>query len=860
MNDDHRSRLSPSAMVAKGRYLQFLGSFFTLVTVLLVISALLVEVRLARVPRPSSALWVVLVSALILQACYVAIRWVGYRQARGSAAGATEISPPHGEPAGLVVCCSGGGIKSASFCLGALQRLNKAGVYRAADAVVGVSGGGYMAAAFATLNYRRRKRCLSEGDTASDAVGAFRDGGMEVAVLRTRTDYLASSRRVKFNLTASLLFGIAFNLIMLWAVLRLVAWFSAAHALEIDVVRSADRCQSFGVSGEACPSVGESTLLPIWPGPPTLWLVPAGLMMFGALAYVVGRVCGPLRLRSKFVMWVAGQLPSGRHGRSLPWSVANVCNTLVMMAAVFALIFTLPPYAASALHPLRSSDHGVLDAVSLPWAIVLAGLPVLKSLTSSMMKGLHRVSRRADGGTGTEATPRWHTPLLVGFRQRLAPLLAVGVLSILAYLLVVVYVDDFLSRWGMEPPSLREQLELVLVPVGILLATRALGSANLTTLFPFYRDRLSYAYLEVPPGGPEPEPLGGTRKRTSSDLSEVPTMAELGHARAAEGCADVTASRQPRPTESWPSLVLCGAANVRDPEMLPTGRNSTPFLMTDRGIGLPDSRLPGGDLMIPSADYPYRRKLGLGVDHAIAISGAAVSPLAGRENRLIGPARLLLALFNIRLGVWMANPYWHDRRDSASGRRRGFFERSNCALDLSSPLRVVQEAFGTPSVYLPYLYVTDGGHYDNLGLVEALRRRPRFIIALDGSGDPEGEFPAMGQAIASARMDLAVDIADFDPAPLVCGHQKKASRGWTTFTARFPEGGTCTVYYIKSVAVDDLPWDLESYRATHPGFPASSATLETYNEFDFEAFRHLGWHLTDQALANDLGTLSYRLA
>ena len=62
------------------------------------------------------------------------------------------------------------------------------------------------------------------------------------------------------------------------------------------------------------------------------------------------------------------------------------------------------------------------------------------------------------------------------------------------------------------------------------------------------------------------------------------------------------------------------------------------------------------------------------------------------------------------------------------------------------------------------------------------------------------------------------------------------------------------------MAVGDLPWDLESYRATHPGFPASSATLETYNEFDFEAFRHLGWHLTDQALAKDLGTLSYRLA
>lgn len=34
-----------------------------------------------------------------------------------------------------------------------------------------------------------------------------------------------------------------------------------------------------------------------------------------------------------------------------------------------------------------------------------------------------------------------------------------------------------------------------------------------------------------------------------------------------------------------------------------------------------------------------------------------------------------------------------------------------------------------------WMYVTDGGHYDNLGLVEALRRGASHIVVLDASGD-----------------------------------------------------------------------------------------------------------------------------
>ena len=39
------------------------------------------------------------------------------------------------------ICCSGGGIRSASYCLGALQGLEKAGFLDKARLILGVSGG-----------------------------------------------------------------------------------------------------------------------------------------------------------------------------------------------------------------------------------------------------------------------------------------------------------------------------------------------------------------------------------------------------------------------------------------------------------------------------------------------------------------------------------------------------------------------------------------------------------------------------------------------------------------------------------------------------------------------------------------------
>src|SRR5437879_5587219 len=55
----------------------------------------------------------------------------------------------------LGICCSGGGIRTATFNLGVLQGLAKKGLLPLADYLSTVSGGGYIGGWFHALNKRK---------------------------------------------------------------------------------------------------------------------------------------------------------------------------------------------------------------------------------------------------------------------------------------------------------------------------------------------------------------------------------------------------------------------------------------------------------------------------------------------------------------------------------------------------------------------------------------------------------------------------------------------------------------------------------------------------------------------------------
>ena len=121
---------------------------------------------------------------------------------------------------------------------------------------------------------------------------------------------------------------------------------------------------------------------------------------------------------------------------------------------------------------------------------------------------------------------------------------------------------------------------------------------------------------------------------------------------------------------------------------------------------------------------------------------------------------------------------------------------------------------------------------------------------LDGSGDAEDQFSAMGDAIATARMDLNVDIS-FNPWSMIRGSKTFVRQGWAEARATWHHKGApekCLIDYVKAVLPAHHPWDLHSYRQRNPDFPAETFKFEEFDEFDFEAYRKLGYGLVSDAL------------
>src|SRR5262249_39999388 len=129
------------------------------------------------------------------------------------------------------------------------------------------------------------------------------------------------------------------------------------------------------------------------------------------------------------------------------------------------------------------------------------------------------------------------------------------------------------------------------------------------------------------------------------------------------------------PSRNWPELLICATANASNPGLTPPKLAVFGFVFSPTEIG---GHLTG---YVPMADYEkiirhrrgFQTKRSVGTMRdvsplaAVSISGAAVSPTMGRMTR---PAyRMLLTMFNLRLGVWLPNPD-RVRRDQWNPRWR----------------------------------------------------------------------------------------------------------------------------------------------------------------------------------------------
>jgi len=223
---------------------------------------------------------------------------------------------------------------------------------------------------------------------------------------------------------------------------------------------------------------------------------------------------------------------------------------------------------------------------------------------------------------------------------------------------------------------------------------------------------------------------------------------------------------------------------------------------------------------------------------AMATSGAAVSSNMGYRT---SPMRaFMVTLFNARLGRWCPNPARKPK------------------LPLSPSLGIrwyLQELFGGTDEESAYVYLSDGGHFENLGLYELVRRRCSVIVVVDASADPERTFQDLGLAVRLCRVDFGAEI-DLDVAGLRARGRTRAAAAfaWGTVTynpnARPPERGV--ILYIKPTLTADAaePMDVQAYASRNPTFPHQSTGDQFFDESQFEAYRRLGLHIGGAAFTS----------
>src|SRR5215467_4633059 len=250
-----------------------------------------------------------------------------------------------------------------------------------------------------------------------------------------------------------------------------------------------------------------------------------------------------------------------------------------------------------------------------------------------------------------------------------------------------------------------------------------------------------------------------------------------------------------------------------------------------------------------ATEYGGRRKT-LTLGTAMAISGAAASPNMGYHSSPV--LTFILTLFNARLGWWLGNP----------GKAGDSTYRNESPRWALRPL--FAEALGQTDSDHPYVYASDGGHFDNLGIYEVVRRRCGLVVVVDAGADPHCGFEDLSSAIRKIRSDFGISI-DLHFPRAVYARQSVLSdpaKGRYAITGEInysdvdgPAAKPGRLIYIKPAYYNYRePLDVNNYATLNATFPHESTADQFFSESQFESYRALGRYETEQLCNGFAGT------
>lgn len=434
----------------------------------------------------------------------------------------------------------------------------------------------------------------------------------------------------------------------------------------------------------------------------------------------------PIGLLARNELGGGGELPSG----ALGWPIA--------IAASLALV----PLAVRMGLSLRSLNP---RPPGRPFVVVGLGLAAGAGALALVRLGLPWVAERTGslftGGWWASVLPAavvWILGLLfAAVRPRLTKSAARlgGVVTVGAMIGAAVLVLNAIGgagerwKWASSGSLLADFRWMLLIAVVALIVIDVLG-VQWWSLHPIYRNRLANTFLF--------QQVGLSSVLEPQPRSEWATFTQV-------------VGRMPVP-------VVCAATHRRANKV--TGLKSISFTFSPEGVSMfepvlndenrvavntyrqPFSVSPAGQTTSAVGTRPD-----MPIITAAAISGAAFNSVMGRHSQ--GSTDTLLALLNLRLGVWLPNP-----RYNLSGRLRP-----------RAGLRYLfHEVIGHFDITDPFVHVSDGGHWENLGLVEALRARHKRIVCIDASGDHFAPATVAGPATGLATLYEAIDLARIELA------------------------------------------------------------------------------------------------
>jgi hypothetical protein len=774
------------------------------------------------------------------------------------------------------VALSGGGIRSATFSLGVMQGLAKLGLCEKVDFLSTVSGGGYLGAFWGGWLSRNRPKADATGPSGvtfracQTALG--NSASPEISWLRQNGRYLTPAGAGDAWLAAAFYVRNLVSLhVVIWLLLLTVSTTIASIGGAIDQAYPGwshaglpqdGRGAPDGVPGQAVGSGSEAT------------------------SHYGGRFCCGR---------TAGRPRDGDASETAPAAPGRPCGRFVLsvhywifLPALLAILASVGLGAAYWLpvinnNPVRRNAVTRVQAIAMQLVLGFLALAVFDTLGFSTAETLLRSDHSPWGLSGlsaaavagfaglrkiVQALGKLGTKDLIGKYSGVLLMLAAAVLGLIWFSLSAAAGYGVVMLLSNQPTHVRVAA-IVILAAAAFAAGRWIGFLNRSALGSLYTSRLIRSYLGATnPNRREKPDVTETIDGDDIDYSDYLPHENGGPLHLINVTVDETVDpksaiiqedRKGMGMAVGPCGISVGLRHHSLWKWTPEGRRLgqlEPVITSEHGFNL-FSREASAETAI---DVEY-----LSAGYWTGISGAAFTTgLGPRTSWSLG---FLLGFFNVRLGWW-----WDSGMDPNNRRHQS--ERPGprklaYAASVVGPL--YENLFSEFTAHFEgtarrFWYLSDGGHFENTGVYELIRRRVRFILVCDNGCDLPRTFEDFGGLVLKARNDFGVEIevlSEKEIQSLVpedirsevgtlaqLGPQADGKPARRALLARviYPDKTPPSILLLlKPTVTGTEPADIVSYHSENADFPQETTLDQFFGEAQWEGYRKLG-ELTVTAL------------